>query len=154
MFWPPVWNEHRGALASLMAMEQHVSASCMEQAQVALASLVAASQTALASLIDSVVLDLFWQRSMPSFQTNFHQSALMDDLVASSSPGAFLTSFHRWSASLAGVQLLGPGVLAMGEGAVGISSREASPSQHHLGCSPGRMCPLDQKDLPIWGAEA
>ena len=51
----------------------------------------------------------------------------MDDLVASSSPRALLASFQRWSASLVGVLLLGPNVLGMGEGAVGISSREASP---------------------------
>ena len=116
-----------------------------------MASLMAVLQIALASIIDSDVLDSFWQRSMPRFQTNFHQWASMDDLVASSSPRAMLASFQRWPASLAGMPLLDPGVLAMGEGAVGISSREASPSQHCLGCSSGRMCSLDQKDLQIWG---
>ena len=65
-----------------MAMEKRVLASWMEQAQVALACLmvveqrVSASwvegvQMALASLMDSVVLESFQQRSMPSSQTNF-----------------------------------------------------------------------------------
>ena len=110
-----------------LAMEQHVLASCMEQAQVALASLMAVSQTALASLIDLVVSDLFWQRNIPSSQTNFSQWVLMDDLVASSSPRAFLAFSQRQPVSLGGVLLLGPGVSAMGKGTVGISSREASP---------------------------
>ena len=51
----------------------------------------------------------------------------MDDLVASGSPVALLASFQRWSESSVGVLLLGPGVSTMGEGAAGISSREASP---------------------------
>ena len=51
----------------------------------------------------------------------------MDDLVASSSPRALLASSQRWPASLGGAPLLGPGVLVVGEGAAGISSREASP---------------------------
>ena len=51
----------------------------------------------------------------------------MDDLVASSSPRALLAFSWRWPTSLGGVPLLGLGVSAMGEGTVGISSREASP---------------------------
>ena len=113
------------ALASLMTVEQCVLASCIEQAQVALASLMAVLQMALASLTDLVVSDSFWQRPMPSSQTNFCKQASIDDLVASSSPIALMASFWRWPASLVGVPLLGPGVLAMGEGTVGISSREA-----------------------------
>ena len=50
----------------------------------------------------------------------------MDDLVASSSPRALLASSRRWSASAGGALPLGPGVLAVGEVAAGISSREAS----------------------------
>ena len=94
------------ASASLMAVEQRVLASWMEQAQVALASLIVVEQMvlaswveqmqmALASLIDSVVLELFQQRLMPSSQTNFCQGASMDDFVASSSPRALLASSHR-----------------------------------------------------------
>ena len=77
---------------------------------------------ALASLIDSVVLDLFHQRPMPSSQTNFCWWVLMDDIVASSSPRALLAFIWRWPASLAGVLLLDPGVLAMCKGAAGISA--------------------------------
>ena len=51
----------------------------------------------------------------------------MDDLVASSSPRALLASSQRWLASAGEVSLLGPGVSDVGEGVVGISSREASP---------------------------
>ena len=51
----------------------------------------------------------------------------MDYLLASSSPRALLAFSQRWPASSGGVPVLGPGVLAMGEGTVGISSREASP---------------------------
>ena len=51
----------------------------------------------------------------------------MDDLVASISPRALLVSSQRWPVSLGGVPPLGPSVLAVGEGAAGISSREASP---------------------------
>ena len=61
---------------------------------------------------------------MPSSQTNFCQWVSMDDLVASSPPRALLASSWRWPASVGGVPLLGPGVSAVGEGAVGISSRE------------------------------
>ena len=50
----------------------------------------------------------------------------MDDLVASSYPRALLAFSQRWFASAGGVPPLGPGVLAVGEVAVGISSREAS----------------------------
>ena len=89
-----------------MVLEQRVLASWMEWTQVALASLmvveqrVSASwvewvQMALASLMDSVVSESFWQRLMPSSQTNFHQWALMDDLVATSSPRAVLASSQR-----------------------------------------------------------
>ena len=113
------------ASASLMVVEQSVSASFMAWAQVALASLMAALQMALASLIDLVVSDLFWQRSILSFQTNFCWWVLMDDLVASSSPRALLTFFQRWLVSLVEVLLLGPTVLGTGEGAVRIYSRVA-----------------------------
>ena len=81
---------------------------------------------ALASLMDSVVSESFWQRSMPSSQTNFCQHVSMDDLVASSPPRDLLASLQRWPASAGGVPPLSPGVSAMGEGVVGISSREAS----------------------------
>ena len=104
------------ALASLIVVEQRVLASWVEQAQMT-----------LASLLDSIVLESFWQRAMPSFQTNFCQWALMDDLVASRSPRAWLPSSQRWSASVGGVPPLGPSVLALGEIAVGFSSREVSP---------------------------
>ena len=50
----------------------------------------------------------------------------MNHFVASSSPRALLASSHRWPASAGGAPLLGPGVSAVGEGAVGTSSREAS----------------------------
>ena len=103
------------ALASLMVVEERILASWVEWAQMA-----------LASLMDSVVLESFWQRPMPSSQINFCQQALMDDLVASSPPRALLASSWRWPVSLGGVLLLGPGVSVVGEGAVGISSREAS----------------------------
>ena len=63
---------------------------------------------------------------MPSSQTTFYLWALMDDLVASSSPRALLAFSQRWFASAGGVPLLGPGVSAMGEMVVGTSSREAS----------------------------
>ena len=49
----------------------------------------------------------------------------MDDLVASSPPRALLASSQRWPASAGGALPLGPGVSAVGEGAVGIFSREA-----------------------------
>ena len=45
----------------------------------------------------------------------------------------------------------GPGVLAVGEEVVGISSKEAC--QHHLGCSPGMMYPLVGGNLLVWWAE-
>ena len=51
----------------------------------------------------------------------------MDNLVASSSPRAWLASSQRWPVSARGVLPLGHGALAVGEMAVGISSREASP---------------------------
>ena len=57
----------------------------------------------------------------------------MDDLVASSSPRALLASLQRWLVSLVGVLLLGPSVSGMGEGAAGISPREASPISASLG---------------------
>ena len=110
-----------------MAMEQCISASGMEQAQAALASHMAALQTALASLIDLVVSVSFRQRSILSFQTNFHWWVSVDDLVASSFPRALLASFWRQLVSLVGVPLLGPGVSGMGERAVGISSRGGFP---------------------------
>ena len=91
-----------------------------------LASWVEQAQMALASLMDSDVLESFRWRSMPSSQTNFCQRALIDDLVASSPPRALLASSQRWFASAGRALLLGPGVSAVGEGAVGISSREAS----------------------------
>ena len=116
-----------GLSAGGFGLGASVSTSCREQVQVALASLIAMLQVALASLIDSVVLDLLWQRAMLSSQTNFCQQASMDDLVASRSPRALLASLQRRAASLEGVPLQGPGVLAMGKGTVGISSREASP---------------------------
>ena len=81
---------------------------------------------ALASFMDSIVSELFWQSSMPSSQTTFHCQASMDDLVASSSPRALLALSQRWLVPAEGVLLLGPGASAMGEMAVGISSREAS----------------------------
>ena len=104
------------ALASLMVVEQSVLASWVEWVQ-----------TALASLMDSVVLESFWQRAIPSSQTNFHQQALLDDLVVSNPPRALLASSQRWPTSAEGAPLLSPGILAVGEGAAGISSREASP---------------------------
>ena len=123
--------------ASLMAVEQRALASQMVQVQVVLASLtvveqrasassVAWVQMALASLMDSVVAESFWQSSMPSSQTAFCLWALMDDVVTSSSPRALLAFSQRWLASAGGVPLLGPGASAMGEMAVGISSREVS----------------------------
>ena len=65
-----------------MVLEESVLASWMEWVQVALASLmvveqrvlaswVELAQMALASLMDSVVLELFGQRLMPSSQTSF-----------------------------------------------------------------------------------
>ena len=90
---------------------------------------------------------------MPSTQTNFHQWASMDNLVASSPPRALLVSSQRWSVSVGGALLLGPGDLPVGEGAVGISSRRLLPSQHHPGCLPGMMCQLAQMDLPVCGPE-
>ena len=110
-----------------MGMEQRVLASHMEQVQVALASIMFILQMALASFMDSAVFDSFWQRAMPSSQTNFCQWALMVDLVANSSPRASLASSQRWPASMGGALLLGPGVSAVGEGAVGISPRGAAP---------------------------
>ena len=99
-----------------MVMEQRVLASCIEHAQVALASLmvmeqrvlaswVEQAQMALASLMDSVVLESFWQRAIPSSQTNFCQWALMDDLVAISLPRALLASSQRWPASVVGATI-------------------------------------------------
>ena len=121
-----------------MIVEQRVLATCIEQVQVALASLMVVEQrvsasrveqvlVALASLKDSIFLELFQQRSMPSSQTNFCQQALMDDLVASSPPRALLASSQRWPVSVGGALPLGPGVSSGGEETVGISSREASP---------------------------
>ena len=63
---------------------------------------------------------------MPSSQTPFCLWASIDDLVASSSPRALLAFSQRRLASVGGVPWLGPGVMAMGEMAVGISCREAS----------------------------
>ena len=76
--------------------------------------------------MDPVVLESFWQRSMPSSQSNICWWVLMDDLVASSPPIALLASSQRWPVSMGGAPLLGPGISAVGEGAMGISSREAS----------------------------
>ena len=64
---------------------------------------------------------------MPSSQANFCLWASMDDLVASSTPRAWLASSQRWPASAGGVLLLGPGVSAVGEVVAGISAREVSP---------------------------
>ena len=50
----------------------------------------------------------------PQLQTIFHLWALVDDLVASSLPRAFLAFSQRWLASVGGVLQLGPGVLAYG----------------------------------------
>ena len=50
----------------------------------------------------------------------------MEDLIDSSSPKALLALSWRWAASEEGVPPLGPAVLAVGEEAVGISSREVS----------------------------
>ena len=136
-----------------MAVEQRVLASHMEWAQVALTSVMVFLQKALASFIDSAVLDSFWQRAMPSSQTNFCQWASMVDLVANSSPRALLASSQRQPASAGGALPLGPCVLAVGKGAVRISPGRFPPFQHHLGCSPGMMCPLDWKDLPVCGVE-
>ena len=72
------------ALASLIVVEQRVSASWVAHAQVA-----------LASLVDSVVLESFQQGPMPSSQTNICQWALMDDLVASSPSRASLATSQR-----------------------------------------------------------
>ena len=149
---------------SLTAMEQRVLASCMEWVHLAWASLMVVEQRvwaswvewvqmALASLMDSLVLELFWQRSKPSSQTNFHWWALMDDLIASSPPRALLASSQRWSASVGGVLLQGPGVWLWERGWQGFPPGRPLPSQHHLGCSPGMMCPLAQKDLPVCGME-
>ena len=49
-----------------------------------------------------------------------------DDLVASSPPRTLLASSQRWPASVGGTLPLGPGVSAVGERPVGISSRKAS----------------------------
>ena len=76
----PAW-EAPLASTSLMVLEQRVSASWVEWAHMA-----------LASLIDSVVLESFWQRAMPSSQTNFCLWVLMDALVTSSPPRALLAS--------------------------------------------------------------
>ena len=50
----------------------------------------------------------------------------MDNFIASSPPRALLASSHRWPVSVEGVPLMGPGVLAVGQVAVGISSGKAS----------------------------
>ena len=69
----------------------------------------------------------------------------MEDLVASSSPRALLASFQRWAASEGGAPPLGPGVLAVGEEAVGISSREVSSISASSGV-------LTWEDVPTgWG---
>ena len=108
-------------------MEQGVLASHMEWVQVTLVSLVVVLWMVLASFVDSAVLDSFLQRTMPSFQTNFCQWALMVDLVANSSPRASLASSQKWPTSVGGAPPLDPGVSAVGKGAVGMSPREASP---------------------------
>ena len=121
----------------------------MEWVHVALASLMVISQTALASFMDSAVLDLFWRRAMPSFQTNFCQWASMVDLVANSFPRALLASSQRWPASMGGALPLGPGVSAVGQGEVGISPRKASP----LSASSGVLTWDDVSTGPesLWG---
>ena len=53
---------------------------------------------------------------MPSSQTNYHQWALMDDLIASSPHRALLAFSQRWPASVGGALPLDHGVLAVGEG--------------------------------------
>ena len=106
VWWSESAWEAPQASASLMILEQRVSASWMEWAQVALASLMVVeqrvpafwvewAQMALASLMDSVVLESFWQRLMPSSQTNLCWQVSMDDLVANSSPRALLASSQR-----------------------------------------------------------
>ena len=90
---------------------------------------------------------------MPSSQTNFSWWVSLDNVVTSSSPRALLASSQRWPPSVGGVPPLGFGFMAVGEEAVGISSREASPCQCHLGCLPGMMCPLAQGNLPVWWVE-
>ena len=77
----------------------------------------------------------------------------MNDLVASSSPRALLVFTQRWLASVGGVLPLGPSVLAVGEVAVGISSREASAISASSGYSPGMMCPLAWRSLSVCGVE-
>ena len=115
--WLLKWASLRGSpsLYPLMVVEQRILATGIEWTQVA-----------LASLIDSVVFESFWQRAIPSSQTNFHWWASMEDLIASSSHRTLLASSLRWAVSEGGTPLLGPGVSAVGEEAAGISSREVS----------------------------
>ena len=84
---------------------------------------------------------------MPSSQITFCLQVSVDDLVASSSPRALLAFSQGWLASGGRVPLLGSGVLAMGEMVGGLPLERLPPSQHHLGCSPGMMCPLAQRDF-------
>ena len=66
----------------------------------------------------------------------------MDDLVATSPPRALLASSQRWPVSVGGALLLGPGVLAVGDGAAGISSREVSPISASSGALTWDCVPL------------
>ena len=123
--------------ASLMAMEQVVSASQIVWAQVASASLTVEEQRAsasmatweqmaLTSLMDSAVSESFQQSSIPSSQTTFYLQASVDDLVANSSFRALLAFSQSWPASAGGVTLLDLGVTAMAEMVVGTFPREVS----------------------------
>ena len=117
--------------ASLMAIEQMVSASQMVWVQMA-----------LASLMDSTVLESFWWSSIPSSQTAFCLWASMDDLVASSSSRAMLAFSQSWPTSADGVMLLDLGAAAMGKMVVGLLLMRLLPSRCHPGHSLGMRCPL------------
>ena len=134
-------------LASLMAVEQAVSASQMMWVWVVLASLIVQKQVtfaaltverhwasasivtqeqiALASLMYSAVLDSFQQSSIPSSQMALCLWASMDDLVTNSSSRLCWPS-PGVQPSVGGVMLLDLVVTAMGELVVGTPSRDTS----------------------------
>ena len=77
----------------------------------------------------------------------------MDALVTSSRSRALFASSQRWPASVGGAPLLGPGVLAVGEEAMGISSREVSPISASSGVLTWDDVTTGQGNLLVWWAE-
>ena len=114
------------ASASLIQVACQIVALLISTTQWASASLIVWAQGAFSSLMALVISDSLLQRAIPKSETCFLWWVSIEDLVTNKYPQTLLASSWSCVTSKEEVSLLGPEVLAGGEGEAWVSSRVGS----------------------------